>query len=60
MSLETEFYLKMLGVFLTSGVIMKIMMIMQKRKEEEAERKFQQIMKMIELRDRKYKPKDSQ
>jgi hypothetical protein len=60
MSLETEFYLKMLGVFVASGIFMKIMMIMQKRKEEEAERKFQQTIRMIELRDRKYKPKDKQ
>jgi uncharacterized membrane protein SpoIIM required for sporulation len=58
MSPDMEFYLKMLGVFVASGIGMKIMMVMQKRKEEEAERKFQQTMQMIELRNKKYEPKD--
>lgn len=54
MSLEMEFYIKMLGVFIVSGVIFKIMMIMQKHKEHEAEKKFKETMRMIELRNKKF------
>lgn len=58
MSLEAEFYLKILGVFVASGVIFKIMMVSQKRKEEEVEKKFEETIKMIELRNKIYKSKD--
>lgn len=58
MSLEMEFYLKILGVFIASGVIFKIMMIQQKRKEDEAEKKFQETIRMIELRNKIHKEKD--
>ena len=54
MSLEMEFYIKMFGVFVVSGVIFKIMMIMQKHKEIEAEKKLQETLRMIELRNKKF------
>jgi len=53
MSLETEFYLKLLATFIASGVIFKIMMVVEKRKQDEADRKFEQTMQMIELRNRR-------
>lgn len=57
MSVEMEFYIKLLITFVISGIGIYIMHITQKRKEEEAERKFQQTLQMIELRNRKYVPK---
>lgn len=47
-----EFYLKMVGVFIASGLLLKYMAILQKRKEDAAERQFQRTMEMIELRNR--------
>lgn len=57
MTIETEIYLKMLLVFLSSGFIFYLMSRSQKRKEQEAEDKFQETLKLIELRNKKYEPK---
>lgn len=53
MSLEMEFYVKILGVFIVSGIIFKIMMVMQKYKEDNAKKILQETLKMIELRNKK-------
>jgi uncharacterized membrane protein SpoIIM required for sporulation len=58
MSPDMEFYLKMLGVFVASGLIIKYMNILQKRKQDEADKQFERTMQMIELRNKKYVPKD--
>ena len=50
MSLDTEFYLKILACFMVSGIFVKIMNIRQRRIEEEAERQYQRTLKLIELR----------
>lgn len=55
MSLEAIFYLKMTGVFIISGIIFKFMMVHQKRKEDKARIKFQETMKMIEVRNKTYR-----
>jgi hypothetical protein len=58
MSLDMEFYLKIVGVFIASGIIFWYMEILHKRKIAEAERQFERTMQMIELRNKKYVPKD--
>lgn len=40
MDLMTEFVIKILATFLLSGLIFVVMMKLQKRKQEDAERKF--------------------
>lgn len=42
---NVEFYIKMGLVFLCSGLIFVVMMRIQKRREEEAERKFRMFLK---------------
>ena len=54
MSMEMEFYLKMLATFIISGIIWIFMEKAQKRKEEEAARKCDETLRMIELRNRTY------
>jgi hypothetical protein len=56
--MEIDFYLRMLGVFVASGLIFALMMRQQKRKQAEADAKFEMTMKMIELRNRTYGDKD--
>jgi len=53
----TLFYLKVFGVFVISGLIYKYMSIVQKRKEEKAERAFQRVLKEIEMRNKLYTEK---
>jgi len=56
--MEIDFYLKMLAVFVASGLIFAFMMRQQRKKQEEADLKFEQTMKLIELRNKKYEPKN--
>ena len=58
MSLDMEFYLKLFGAFVVSGLVVYNMELLQRRKEEAAERQFQETLKMIELRNKIYKPKE--
>ena len=53
MSLETEFYLKLLATFIAAGLLYKYMSILEKRKQDAADRKFEETMQMIELRNRR-------
>ncbi len=58
MSLETEFYLKMLGVFVAAGLMFRYMMYLQDKKQKEADRKFEFTMKLIEMRNKTIEDKD--
>ena len=55
MTMEMEFYLKMVVVFIISGIIWKIMEFYQKRKEEDAERQYRLTMKILEAKHNNYK-----
>ena len=48
-----EFYINIALTFVAAGVIFYFMDKAQKRKEKEADEKFEFTMKMIELRNRK-------
>lgn len=58
MSLETEFYLKMVGVFVAAGLMFKYMMYLQDKKQKEADAKFEFTMKLIEMRNKTIGDKD--
>ena len=58
MSEINEFYLSIACVFILSALIFKWMMVAQKRKEDAADRKFQETLRMIELRNKTYKKKE--
>ena len=51
---NADFLEKMILVFTLAGFGFMLMMRAQKRKEEEADRKFERTMQLIELRNRKY------
>ena len=53
MTPETDFYLKMLGVFVASGIFFALMMRAQKRKQKEADEKYEFTLKLIEMRNKK-------
>lgn len=53
MTPELEFYLKMLGVFVASGFIFACMMAIQRKKQQEADEKYEFTMKLIEMRNKK-------
>jgi hypothetical protein len=55
MDLDTIFQIKILATFLVAGLLFKYMMVLQKRKEDEAERKYQMTLAAIEARNRKQK-----
>lgn len=54
MSLEMEFYTKIVLTFAASGVIYYFMHLAQKRKEVEAEAKYQFVLKLIEMRNKRH------
>lgn len=45
MSIETEFYIKIACTFIVSIIVFAFMQKVQKRKEEEADRKFELTLK---------------
>jgi preprotein translocase subunit YajC len=53
MTPETDFYVKMLVVFVASGLIWTLMLRSQKRKQKAADEKFEFEIKMIEMRNKK-------
>lgn len=57
--IEQEFYIKMGITLIGAGLGLFIMNKAQKKKEAEAERQFQRTLEMIELRNKKYKPKEN-
>lgn len=52
--MEIDFYLKMLVVFIASGLIFAYMQRLQNKKQKEADVKFEFTMQLIEMRNRKY------
>lgn len=56
MSLENIFYLKMLCVFLSAGIIFRYMQRIDKKRQQEAEEKFQRTIQIIDM---KYKNGDN-
>ena len=49
-----DFYINIALVFLAAGVIFYFMHLAQKRKEHEADEKYEFTMKLIEMRNRKH------
>ena len=55
-----EFYIKILVIALLAGLAFKYMMVLQKRKQDKADHQLGWTMKLIEIRDKKYKENNGQ
>lgn len=53
MTPETEFFLKIILTMVFSGIVWMIMLRLQRKKEQEANEKYEFTLKLIEMRNKK-------
>ena len=58
MSTDMEFAIKMILTLVASGLVFAYMKRVERKKQAEADAKFEMTMKMIELRNKKYEGTD--
>jgi preprotein translocase subunit YajC len=58
MTPETEFFLKIMLTMVFSGIIWMIMLKLQRKKEQEANEKYEFTIKLVEMRNKKIEDKN--